>query len=109
MDLIPQSPLTRFSRCYARRISGQKKRHSMNSLDSSIFERLIIPVLSFFKEEGRIDFKATLQYIAFLNRIPIRKIILFGTTGEGVSLGIAEKIELLRVYEEHLSQHTRIT
>jgi 4-hydroxy-tetrahydrodipicolinate synthase len=81
----------------------------MNSLDSSIFERLIIPVLSFFNEEGSVDFKATLQYIALLNRSPFRKIILFGTTGEGVSLGIAEKIELLRVYEEHLSKRVSIT
>jgi dihydrodipicolinate synthase/N-acetylneuraminate lyase len=81
----------------------------MNSLDSSIFERLTIPVLSFFNEKGKVDFKATLQYIALLNRSPIRKIILFGTTGEGVSLGITEKVELLRVYEEHLSKRVRIT
>lgn len=81
----------------------------MNSLDSSIFEYLIIPVLSFFNEDGRVDFKATVQYIEMLNRSPIRKIILFGTSGEGVSLGFAEKIELLLVYEEHLSKHMRVT
>jgi dihydrodipicolinate synthase/N-acetylneuraminate lyase len=78
-------------------------------MDSSIFEKLVIPALSFFNEEGRVDFKATEQYIDMLNRSPIRKIILFGSTGEGVSLGIAEKVDLLSLYEKRLSARISIT
>jgi dihydrodipicolinate synthase/N-acetylneuraminate lyase len=81
----------------------------MNFMDSLIFEKLIIPALSFFNEEGRVDFKATEQYIDMLNRSPIRKVILFGSTGEGVSLGIAEKVDLLRLYEKRLSARISIT
>lgn len=81
----------------------------MNFTNSSIFDKIIIPAFSFFNERGMVDFQATRQYIDRFNRSPIRNIILFGSTGEGVSLGIAEKIDTLRLYEEQLSQHISIT
>lgn len=80
----------------------------MKSATSSPFEHLIIPTLSFFNERGEVDFVATAQYINALNKSPVTKLILFGTTGEGVALSVSEKRDLLRCYEENLSQRIEI-
>ena len=75
---------------------------------ASIFNEIIIPIPSFFSEQGEINISSTEKYISLLNQSPVRRIILFGTTGEGVSLSLSEKQTLLELYEDKLDDNFEI-
>lgn len=69
---------------------------------------MIVPALSFFKEDLSLDWKANLLYAKRIASYPIHGVILFGSTGEGSSLTINERIELLKLYTDCLDVNLNI-
>lgn len=70
--------------------------------------RLIIPVLVFFKDNGQLDIKSNLEYVNLLNNSPFKKIILLGSTSEGMLISLKDKLLLLEIYTSYLKKDIEI-
>jgi dihydrodipicolinate synthase/N-acetylneuraminate lyase len=69
-----------------------------------MLEKLIIPVLIFFNSNKKVDIKANSKYIELLNNSPFKKIILFGSTSEGMLISLKEKLLILDMYTTYLKK-----
>lgn len=73
-----------------------------------MLRRLIIPVLTFFKSDGKLDIKSNLEYVNLLNNSPFKKIILLGSTSEGMLISLKDKMLLLDIYTSYLKKDIEI-
>lgn len=62
---------------------------------------LVIPTLTFLNQDYSIDTEANLSYIKMLNSSSVERIILLGTTSEGVLLGYEDKCKLIGLYAKY--------
>jgi dihydrodipicolinate synthase/N-acetylneuraminate lyase/uridine kinase len=62
---------------------------------------LIVPLLTPFAAEGKIDECAFVDHLEFLSRSGVRRVLVGGTTGEFFSLTVDERLELLKLALEY--------
>jgi 4-hydroxy-tetrahydrodipicolinate synthase len=62
---------------------------------------LIVPLLTPFAAEGKIDERAFVDHLEFLSRAGVRRVLVGGTTGEFFSLTPAERLDLLKLALEY--------
>ena len=68
-----------------------------------MLEKITIPCLTFVTDNS-VDKYSNINYIKLINQSGVKSIILFGTTGEGVLLSLEDKLDLLKIYIDHLDE-----